>query len=166
MEIERKFRMTSLPENWESFPSSLIEQAYISRDPVIRVRRRDDRYILTVKGGGLMARQEFELPLTKESYEHLKEKAEGNLIRKRRVLIPLPPYTVEMDIFEEPFHDMILAEVEFPTIEEAEAFTAPAWLGQDVTSDTRYHNSVMSASRYTDGRFFSGQPDSGSSSAG
>lgn len=148
MEIERKFRMRELPEGWEQYPSVLIEQAYVCREPVIRVRKRDDQYILTVKGEGMLAREEFELPLSEEAYRSLRSKAEGNVIRKRRVLIPLAPYTVEMDIFEEPFDDMVLAEIEFPTLEEAESFMAPVWLGEDVTDDARYHNSNMSVTVY------------------
>lgn len=148
MEIERKFLIPVLPADWKQYPSVRIEQAYLSRDPVIRIRRRDDRYILTVKGKGKMAREEFELPLTRESYEHLMTKAEGNIIRKRRILIPLPPYTVEMDVFEEPFHDMVMAEVEFPSVEDALAFTPPSWFGEDVTEDRRFHNAHMSAAAF------------------
>ena len=37
-----------------------------------------------------------------------------------------------------------MAEVEFPSIEEAESFAAPEWFGEDVTYDGRYHNSAMS----------------------
>ena len=29
------------------------------------------------------------------------------------------------------------------TVEEADAFTAPDWFGEDVTNDRRYHNSEM-----------------------
>ena len=158
MEIERKFVIPMLPENWETWPYQEIEQAYICRKPVIRVRKKDEKYILTVKGSGKMVREEFELPLDRESYEHLLTKAEGNRIVKRRVLIPLPPYTVEMDIFREPFDDMVLAEVEFPTEEEALAFTPPAWFGEDVTEDRRYHNSYMSRARYA-GHSFEGEEE-------
>lgn len=155
MEIERKFLIPELPENWEQYPSRCIEQAYISRRPVIRIRRKDDAFILTVKGKGKMAREEFELPLKEEDYLRLMTKAEGNVIRKKRVLIPLPPYTIEMDIFEEPFDDMVLAEVEFPSMEEALSFTPPAWFGEDVTEDKRFHNSHMSAASFPGHCFWS-----------
>ena len=154
MEIERKFLIHSLPEDWESFPYHEIEQAYVSRKPVIRVRRKDEHYILTVKGSGKMSREEFELPLDRESYERLLAKTEGNRIRKRRVLIPLPPCTIEMDIFQEPFDDMIMAEVEFPTEEEALAFAPPAWFGEEVTADSRFHNSHMSRAEYPEHSFW------------
>ena len=159
MEIERKFLIRKLPDNLSSFPCLLIEQAYLCTDPVVRVRRQDDEYYMTYKGKGLMVREEYNLPLNKEAYEHLRLKADGNIISKRRYLIPisLPAFnesykpsanpvslTVELDIFEPPFAPLILAEVEFPDAEMAEAFIPPSWLGEDVTNNQEYHNSYMS----------------------
>lgn len=43
----------------------------------------NDEYYLTYKGKGLLAREEYNLPLTKESYEHLIKKADGNIITKK-----------------------------------------------------------------------------------
>ena len=56
MEIERKFTVKALPENLDSYPFHLIEQAYLNTDPVLRIRRQDDEYYLTYKGKGLMAK--------------------------------------------------------------------------------------------------------------
>ena len=50
MEIERKFTVKALPENLDSYPFHLIEQAYLNTDPVLRIRRQDDAYYLTYKG--------------------------------------------------------------------------------------------------------------------
>ena len=159
MEIERKFLIGKLPEDLENYPSLVIEQAYLCTDPVVRVRRENDNYYLTYKGSGMMAREESNLPLTPESYAHLREKADGNVISKRRYLIPLehpevvegaplPPedysLTIELDIFDPPFDPLIMAEVEFGSKEAAETFLPPAWFGEDVTYDPRYHNSNMS----------------------
>lgn len=147
MEIERKFTVKRLPENLSGYPYHVIEQAYLNTDPVIRVRRQDGDYYMTYKGKGLMAREEYNLPLNRLSYEHLKEKADGNIISKKRYLIPCAPYTIELDIFEAPFAPLIIAEVEFPSVEEALAFVPPDWFGEDVTNDPAYHNSNMSRQR-------------------
>ena len=145
MEIERKFLITTLPENLESYPYHTLEQAYLCTDPVVRVRRSDDEYLLTYKSRGLMSREEYNLPLNAESYNHLKAKADGNIICKRRYLIPLESgLTIELDIFEPPFRGLVLAEVEFPTEEEANAFLPPDWFGEEVTWSTEYHNSTLS----------------------
>lgn len=158
MEIERKFLLKSLPENLDSYPCRHIEQAYLNVDPVVRVRKEDDEYYMTYKGKGMMAREEHNLALTKEAYYHLREKADGNIISKKRYLIPLknpgfkegfptPPadysLTIELDVFDAPFDPLILAEVEFGSKEAAEAFVAPDWFWEDVTYCKEYHNSYM-----------------------
>ena len=72
-----------------------------------------------------MTREEYNLPLTAEGYVHLRKKTDGLLITKKRYCIPLDPYTIELDIFEGDLAPLILAEVEFPSEEEANAFIAP-----------------------------------------
>ena len=52
---------------------------------------------------------------------------------------------IELDVFAPPFAPLIMAEVEFPDIDTANAFLAPEWFDQDVTSDPAYHNSNMSS---------------------
>lgn len=159
MEIERKFLLKSIPENLESRPFHLIEQAYLCTDPVVRIRRQDNEYYMTYKGTGMMSREEYNLPLNKEAYEHLLPKADGNVISKKRYLIPLSDeeidpeclsllngasLTIELDEFAPPFAPLLLAEIEFPSKEAANAFQMPAWFSEDVTQDIRYHNSYMS----------------------
>ena len=163
MEIERKFTISKLPENLESYPCHIIEQAYLNTDPVVRIRREDDTFYLTYKGKGLLAREEYNLPLNEHSYYHLREKADGNVISKKRYVIPIlnPQFnmtqlsssdfsvdqtslSVELDIFEPPFAPLIIAEVEFPDKETAEAFLPLDWFSQDVTNDPAYHNSNLS----------------------
>lgn len=163
MEIERKFTVKTLPVNLESYPCRIIEQAYLNTDPVVRIRKEDDSYYLTYKGKGLLAREEYNLPLNKVSYYHLREKADGNILSKKRYVIPIehpqfhPTYVssaenlvdqlslcVELDIFEPPFAPLIIAEVEFPDKETAEAFLPLDWFSQEVTNDPAYHNSNLS----------------------
>ena len=145
MEIERKFTVKALPENLDSYPFHLIEQAYLNTDPVLRIRRQDDAYYLTYKGKGLMAREEYNLPLNEEAYRHLIQKADGIIISKKRYLIPLTDrLTIELDIFEGDLAPLKLAEVEFETKEEAESFLPPKWFGKDVTFSSDYHNSTLS----------------------
>jgi CYTH domain-containing protein len=145
MEIERKFLVSEIPTDLSAYKLRIIEQGYLSTHPVVRVRRDNDDYYLTYKGGGMMAREEYNLPLTKEAYEHLLLKADGNIIRKHRYEIPDGSgKTIELDVFDGVFEGTILAEVEFDSIEEANAYQPPAWLIKDVTNDRSYHNSNMS----------------------
>ena len=144
MEIERKYLVKTLPENLKSYPCRFLEQGYLSTEPVVRVRQDNDKFELTYKSKGLMVREEHNLPLTKESYEHLKIKADGRIITKKRYMIPLDKYTIELDVFEGELAPLVLAEVEFPSEEEANAFIPPEWFGEDVTFSTKYHNSYLS----------------------
>ncbi|MDE6739459.1 MAG: CYTH domain-containing protein, partial [Lachnospiraceae bacterium] len=97
MEIERKFTVKKLPENLSQYPCHIIEQAYLNTDPVVRIRRQDDDYYLTYKGKGLMAREEYNLPLNEPSYYHLRDKADGNVISKKRYVIPIDNPTFVSD---------------------------------------------------------------------
>lgn len=148
MEIERKYLIHSLPENLEQYPCKQIEQGYLNTDPVVRIRRSNDKYTLTYKGKGLLVREEYNLPLNAESFTHMKSKIDGILVTKCRYLIPFAEkYTIELDIFEGDLAPLILAEVEFETEEEANTFTPPEWFGEDVTFSTRYQNSTLSQRR-------------------
>ena len=77
MEIERKYLVHRLPEHLTDYPCRTITQGYLNTSPVIRIRRDNDKYELTYKSKGLMAREEYNLPLTREAYEHLLTKIDG-----------------------------------------------------------------------------------------
>lgn len=163
MEIERKFLIKNLPEDLSSYECLTLEQAYLCTDPVVRIRRQNQDYYMTYKGKGLMVREEYNLPLNEQAYNHLLEKADGIVISKKRYLIPIsnPSFRedfpapdqslelkIELDIFEPPLAPLIIAEVEFPDEEMANAFLPPAWFSEDVTNDPRYHNSNISKGIY------------------
>ncbi len=170
VEIERKFTVKKLPDNLDEYPVKIIEQGYLCVVPAIRVRREDDRYYMTYKSrkdfgipegenrdmsDGDIGKTEYNLPLDKESYEHLVEKADGNVIRKKRYLIPInedafpnketgSSLVIELDVFGTPFEGRVLAEVEFPDEETAAKYHPADWFGEDVTDDIRYSNARMS----------------------
>lgn len=154
MEIERKFIPSSIPDEFLQDKCYLLEQAYIQTSPVIRVRQKativnekpiDQKYILTVKSSGMMSRQEFELPLTESEYNELLTKASGNVITKRRYVHPITEdLHLELDIFEGIFKGLIIAEIEFSDEETAKKYTPPSFLDEEVTFDSRFHNSNLS----------------------
>ena len=148
MEIEKKYTVRYLPENLESFDRHTIEQAYLTTEPAIRVRREDERYYMTYKGTGgsntALAHEEYNLPLTREAYETLAGKADGCVIRKIRYLIPYKDHTIALDVFAEPYAPLIIAEVEFASTDEADDFTPPDWFDEDVTGQRKYSNAYLS----------------------
>lgn len=147
MEIERKYLidLDAIPFDYKKYDAKIIEQGYLSTNPVVRVRRSNDRYILTYKGEGEIEREEYNLPLTEESYNHLVKKADGRIIKKVRYNIPYgEKYLIELDVFEEDLAPLVVAEVEFETRKEADDFVPPEWFGKDVSMDNRYKNSYLS----------------------
>ncbi len=149
MEIERKWLVRELPAGLSSYPKRELEQAYLNFSPAIRVRHdvsaAGEKYELTYKGSGLVARREENLPLDVESYARLLGKHEGTVIRKTRYMIPLAEsgYTAELDVFSAELEGLLLVEVEFPTLSEAESFRAPAWFGEDVSDTGLYSNARL-----------------------
>lgn len=148
MEIERKYLVGSLPENLDAFPHVEIEQGYLCTSPTLRIRRMGDFFILTVKEKvhsltSAIVNREEEFFLSSESYARLRGKCEGIMVEKTRYRIPVGKYTAELDIFHGRHEGLLLVEVEFPSVEAANAFTPPAWFGQDVSNDPRYRNSWL-----------------------
>ena len=125
-EIERKYLIHTIPFDLKEYAFHDIEQGYLCTEPVVRVRRDADDYILTYKSKGLMMREEYNLPLTKEAYHHLLEKADGRIITKERYCIPYGDHLmIELDVF-------------------AGDLAPPDWFGEDVTFSSKYHNSTLS----------------------
>ncbi|MCI8770568.1 MAG: CYTH domain-containing protein [Lachnospiraceae bacterium] len=153
MEIEKKFQVKYLPEKMTDFAKKEIEQGYLCTAPVVRIRKSNEDYILTYKSNHpqeekeLKARmcEEVEVPLTREAYEHLREKIDYYLIAKTRYLVPISGgYTGELDVFHGRLEGLCFVEVEFPNEEAAKNFVPPEWFGENVSNDRRYTNSFLS----------------------
>lgn len=153
MEIERKYQIKQMPEDLTQYCCKIIEQGYLCHNPTIRIRKSNEEYILTYKSrispknqdGAPNINNEVELPLTEEAYYKLKEKTEGNIIHKKRYLIPLESgLTAELDVFEDKLKGLIFAEVEFPNEERAYDFIAPDWFGKELSMDKRFSNYHLS----------------------
>ncbi len=154
MEIERKWLVKKVPDRLEQYPCIEMEQAYLNISPTVRIRRENDSYFLTYKGIGKndLAHEEYNLPLTKDAFEHMLPKHDGRIIRKKRYVIPLEKngLKAELDIFGEPFEPLMVAEVEFSSEEEAEAYSGEEWFGSEVTHDPRFKNARMAVDQEID----------------
>lgn len=157
MEIEKKYRIKELPENLEQYEKKEIEQGYLCTDPVVRIRKSNDSYILTYKrkekkgelpeeDAAALVNHEVEMLLTKKAYHHLKEKVDDYVIRKTRYLIPLEnDLTGELDVFHDVLEGLHFIEVEFKSEEEAKKFVPPSWFLDDVTFDERFRNNYLTS---------------------
>ncbi len=150
IEIERKFLLKN--EDWRSEVKSktIIKQGYLNsqKEKTVRVRVRNDKGYLTIKGINLNAtRQEFEYEIPITDAELLLLLCEMPIIEKIRNIILDDGKMWEIDEFERENKGLILAEIELDS--EEEKFRIPSWLGEEVTHDTRYFNSNLLAHPYS-----------------
>ncbi len=142
-EIERKFLLKRLPSGWKKGGGRRIEQGYLVTDRAgnqARLRRLGRIYSLTVKRGGGLARDEFEIRLTGAQFRKLWPATAGRRLSKVRYEIPCKHLTIEIDIYEGRNKGLRVAEVEFATLRECRQFDPPTWVGRDVSGETRYSN--------------------------
>lgn len=125
--------------------SDQILQGYLSDhdDRVVRLRQKGDKWFRTQKTStdNPAVRVENEVEITKEEFLSDWPKTEGRRIEKTRHYLEHNSHTIELDVFSGKNVGNIMAEVEFATVKDAEAFAAPSWFGRDVTKDGRYSNS-------------------------
>lgn len=152
LEIERKFLVDGGFRDRATSVSHIV-QGYISsaRGRTVRVRLRDDRGYLTIKGpsdeAGL-ARYEFEKEITADEARELLHICEPGIIDKKRYLVPAGRHVFEVDEFFGENAGLVVAEVELRSADEA--FERPDFLGREVTGDRRYYNSMLRACPYKD----------------
>jgi CYTH domain-containing protein len=171
MEIERKYTvdLASLPADLGTYKHHIIEQGYLCTKPVVRIRQRDDDYILTYKHKkknkskgfesnepSAIVSDEIEMELTREAYLHLRDKCDLNMVSKTRYIIPLQDgLKAELDVFAGKLSGLYFAEVEFDSVEIANSFSPPEWMIADVSDDKRYHNSHLAELEIYDPEKFS-----------
>jgi adenylate cyclase len=145
VEIERKFLVARAPEPLP--PGDRLEQGYLALAPdgtEVRIRRRAGRSTLTVQSGPAHVRVEEELEIDDRRFEALWPLTEGRRIAKTRHLVPLgDDLTAELDVYAEGLDGLLVAEVEFDSIEASERFDPPGWLERDVTDDPAYSNRTL-----------------------
>jgi CYTH domain-containing protein len=145
VEIERKFLVDRLPEGLDE--GERIEQGYlaIGDDGVeVRLRRRGDQTVLTVKSGPGMQRTEEEFAIDERRFDSLWPLTDGRRVTKTRHLVPIDAGAMaELDVYEGAHDGLLTAEVEFASVDASDAFDPPAWLGREVTGDRRYANQAL-----------------------
>lgn len=91
------------------------------------------RYTITFKGGLGLVREEYEVEISKETWNYLYKKTGGKPLRKMRMHCNISDaLAVIIDRYINEFGDShigdnVIVEVEFASEEEAKAFTPPEW---------------------------------------
>ena len=149
-EIERKFLVNGDFES-DAFKATRITQGYLSSVPerTVRVRVKGDKGFITIKGIGNASgasRFEWEKEIPVEDVKALLEICEPGVIDKTRYLVKAGEHTYEGDEFYGDNEGLTVAEVELS--DENEAFDKPSWLGEEVTGDAKYYNSMLMKNPY------------------
>jgi CYTH domain-containing protein len=152
LEIERKFLVRHADYKRQAFSSSHIQQGYIcsGHGRTVRVRIRDDRGYLTIKGPSDekgMSRYEFEKEITLNEAQELMKLCEPGSIDKVRYLVKSGSHTFEVDEFHGDNEGLVMAEVELQS--EEESYEKPDFIGQEVTGDRRYYNAYLTKCPFT-----------------
>ncbi len=145
LEVERKFLMEGFPTELECLREVHIEQGYLSIEPEVRIHTARDlhtqavNYRLTIKGDGELARAEMKTAIDEEFYREALKLMGKEMIAKEYKAYRLGAYILEVCQVEPGTErEFFYGEVEFPSVEEAEAFRPIACLGQEVTRDASY----------------------------
>lgn len=140
-EIERKFFVAQMPPDLESYPHQAITQGYLifgEGGGEVRLRKSGQTCSLTAKGGGDLVRAEGQVPISPELFNELWPATAGRVLEKTRYQIPYQGFTIELDVYAGKLQGLVLAEVEFKSVEESAQFVPPPWFGREVTADRRY----------------------------
>jgi len=143
-EVERKFRVVEVPGGLDA--GARLRQGYVAIDGDVEVRVRDEDgdLTLTVKGGSGLERTEVEVPLDPDRFDELWGLAGERRIDKVRHRVPLGDgLTAELDLYGGGLDWLAVVEVEFPDRATAEAFTPPAWFGDELTGQAGWSNAAL-----------------------
>lgn len=153
IEIERKFLVKDHSFKEDAYQRNYIKQGFLNSDKerVVRVRIKDDKGFLTVKGKSNdsgTSRFEWEKEISKAEANDLMNLCEKGIIEKYRYLVKSGNHVFEVDDFLGDNLGLVVAEVELSS--ENENYTSPIWLGEEVTGKTAYYNSNLSKKPYSE----------------
>ena len=124
-----------------------IRQGYLAHDSgrTVRVRIRDDKGFLTIKGPSLIpgSRPEWEKEIPLQDAEELFLLCKPGSVDKTRWIVPTghDGRFFEVDEFHGDNDGLVMAEIELGSPDEP--FERPSWLGKEVTDDERYYNGYL-----------------------
>ena len=150
-EIERKFLVKSDDFKKNASKKTHITQGYLSSIPgrTVRVRIKGSKGFITVKGKSNesgVSRYEWEKEIPVAEAEELLKICEPGVIDKTRYEINAGKFTFEVDEFYGDNQGLVVAEIELN--DENDSFEKPKWLGEEVTGNTKYYNSMLIKNPY------------------
>ena len=152
IETEKKFLVKDDEYKAQAVRSYRIRQGYLAHDSgrTVRVRIRDDKGFLTIKGPSIVfgSRPEWEKEISLQDAEDLFLLCKPGSVDKTRWIVPAvtagsdrPSRYFEVDEFHGENEGLVMAEIELGSPDEP--FERPSWLGEEVTADRRYYNGYL-----------------------
>ena len=150
MEIERKFLVDQ--KIWQPGEQGIsVRQGYLAGEGplLVRIRQQDRKAFLTLKGRTTgISRLEFEYEIPMVDAVGLLRLCQQPLVEKVRYVEEFEGHTWEIDRFFGSNEGLMIAEIELTS--EDESFARPAWLGREVSGDSRYYNSNLIQHPYSE----------------
>lgn len=143
-EIEYKYLVKNDGYKTLATSFSRISQGYLCRQPerTVRVRIRDDKGYLTVKGKNSGAlREEFEYSVPYDDAVKMLGMCEPPILEKIRYVVPFKGHVWEVDEFSGCRSGLVTAEIELASPEEE--YAIPEFIGENVTGNQAYYNSNL-----------------------
>lgn len=156
IEIERKFLVVSDAWRAAAGRSVRMAQGYLNdaaalhegrQRASVRVRIAGPAAFLNLKSREAgHTRQEFDYPVPLADAEALLALCVGGRIEKTRHYVEHRGHTWEVDEFCGDNAGLVVAELELAHADES--FERPAWLGREVTDETRWYNLALAERPY------------------
>ncbi len=149
LEIGKKFLIKA--DTWRAGVHTAIEikQGYLNSEVerIVRVRIFGDKGFLTIKGKNEnLTRKEFEYNIPLNEAYSLLGLCEKPLIEKTRHLYLHHGNNWEIDVFKGENEGLIIAEIELSS--EDQEFKIPKWIGEEISTDSKYYNSSLIANPF------------------
>jgi len=147
-EIERKFILGKIPKNLNCVSKELIRQGYLvvlDDGLEIRIRQKGKKYFQTIKIGSGLKRHEIEIEIEKFQFQKLWSVTKGKRIEKIRYVTKLNKNKVEIDVYKGNLSGLLVAEVEFKSVNESKRFVPPRWFGRELTGELIFYNKHLAS---------------------
>ncbi|MBI4181803.1 MAG: hypothetical protein HY520_02445 [Candidatus Aenigmarchaeota archaeon] len=155
VELERTFLAKALPPGLARCRSIGIVDLYVPREghPVLRLRKRGDRYEITKKAPlrqeDCSRQEELTIPLSPPEFAALAA-SPGRRLEKIRYFYSWQGKTLEVDVFQGPLAGLVLVDAEFSTTAARDAFAMPPFCLAEVTQETAFAGGMLCGKRYAD----------------
>ncbi len=153
IETERKFLVRNDSYKTQSIEMTRMIQGYICRESgkTVRIRIAGEHAWITIKGASSAngtSRYEWEEEIPSDEAAELMKLCSDGIIDKTRYIVIFAGHKFEIDEFHGNNSGLTIAEIELEN--EAEPFFKPEWLGQEVTGDRRYYNSMLISNPFSE----------------